>query len=322
LQLEIRLLCKNLEMRKVFTWIVYSILLVACQQKEKDINTDEDIQVADFIASFPQKDLPIQFNSKEIGNKESDSFYVKESVISKFIPDSVFKSEFKQIKKTKFYRKARYTAEETNETYLFLTAEEKNNKKVYLLCFNENNEFATAMKLIEKTNEPGLSMEGGIDKRLTIIKTTYKESTDKKSYYEKSAYVYNTEGLFTLILTESNLPLEKAKVYNPIDTLAKKDPLSGDYKIDDNNFVSIRDGAKSGKLQFFINIEKSAGKCSGKLRGDLVQVKPKVFHYSKADDHCVLEFSFNGKRLQVRELEACGNHRGVRCSFDGKFNKR
>jgi hypothetical protein len=66
--------------------------------------------------------------------------------------------------------------------------EEKNNKKVYLICYNEKNEFATAMKLVEKTNESGLTMEGGIDKRLTIIKTKYKESADKKSFYEKSAF--------------------------------------------------------------------------------------------------------------------------------------
>ncbi|MEY3178087.1 MAG: hypothetical protein RJB42_328 [Bacteroidota bacterium] len=309
-------------MRKAFTLILISLFFFACKQQEKDINTDEDIETTDFILAFPEKQLPIQFNSKDINQKESDSFYIKSSVVSKFIPDSVFRPDFKQLKKVKFYRKARYKAEETNETYLFLSAEEKNNKKVYLVCYNENNEFAAAMKLIEKTNEAGLTMEGGIDKRLTIIKTKYKESPDKKSYYEKSAFVYNTEGLFTLILTDSNLPLEKGNIYNPIDTLSKKDPLSGDYKIDETNFVSIRDGAKTGKLQFFINIEKSGGKCSGTLRGDLVQVKPKVFHYSKADDHCVLEFSFSGKRLQVRELEACGNHRGIRCSFDGKFNKK
>ena len=104
--------------------------------------------------------------------------------------------------------------------------------------------------------------------------------------------------------------------------MSRKDPLSGDYKIDNDNFVTIRDGVKPGKLQFFININKYSLKCIGKLRGDIVQVKPKVFHYSKADDHCTIEFSFSGKRLQVRELEACGNHRGVRCSFDGKYTKK
>jgi hypothetical protein len=319
---EIQLLCKNHDMRKLVLWIAFSLFLFACGEKTKDINTDEGIETTDFMLSFPEKPLPIQFGSKDVTKKESDSFFIKSSVVSKFIPDSVFKKDFPKTKNTKFYRKARYKAEETEETYLFLAAEEKNKKIIYLVCFNEKNEFAAGMKLWEKSNDPGVTMEAGVDKRLTIIQTKNRETAEKKSYYEKSAFVYNTEGLFTLILTESNAPVEKQTIYNPIDTVGKKNLLSGDYKLDDKNFVSIRDASKAGKLQFFIHIEKSAGKCSGSLRGDLVQIKPKVFHYSKADDHCVLEFSFNGKRLQVRELEACGNHRGVRCSFDGKYNKK
>ncbi|MFN5375080.1 MAG: hypothetical protein ACK492_01845, partial [Chitinophagaceae bacterium] len=131
-------------MRRFAILISISWLFFACNQAEKDINTAEDLEATDFIFSFPEKSLPIQYNSKELSKKESDSFFIKSSVISKFIPDSVFKEDFPQLKKTRFFRKARYKAEETNETYLFLTAEEKNNKKLYLLCFNEKNEFATA----------------------------------------------------------------------------------------------------------------------------------------------------------------------------------
>ena len=309
-------------MQKLAFWIVLVSLFIACGEKSKDINKDDEIETVDFISSFPEKTLPIQFTHKDLIKKENDSFFLKPTVVEKFIPDSIFNKEFSKIKNVRFFRKARYKAEETEETYLFLVVEGNNKKVFYLICFNEKNEFTTGMKLLEKSAELGVTMEGGLDKRLTIIKTKNKETKDKKSYYEKSAFVYNTEGVFTLILTESNAPLEKQTVYNPIDTIGKKNPLSGDYKIDDKNFVSIRDASKAGKLQFFINIEKPGGKCNGSLRGDLVQIKPKVYHYSKADDHCVMEFSFTGKRVQVRELEACGNHRGVRCSFDGRYNKK
>jgi hypothetical protein len=309
-------------MQKIVFWIVLVSLFFACGETSKDINKDDEIETVDFIASFPEKTLPIKYNQKDLIKTESDSFYLKPSVVEKFIPDSIFNKEFSKTKNVRFFRKAKYKAEETEETYLFLAAEENNKKVLYLICFNEKNEFATGMKLLEKSAELGVNMEGGLDKRLTIIKTKNKETKDKKSYYEKSAFVYNTEGVFTLILTESNTPLEKQTIYNPIDTIEKRNPLSGDYKIDDKNFISIRDASKAGKLQFFINIEKPGGKCNGSLRGDLVQVKPKVYHYSKADDHCVMEFSFTGKGVQVRELEACGNHRGVRCSFDGKYNKK
>jgi hypothetical protein len=299
---------------------IFYLFLLSCSSTTKDINKDEDLETIDFINAFPEKPLPIQFQQKDLAQNESDSFYLKSTVVSKFIGDSIFKTLGKA-KDIRFYRKGRYRAEDTEETYLFLTAEKKGRKTVYILCFDKENVFRAAMPLVEKSNDSQVSLEGTLDKKLTVIKQRNTTSGNGQAYYNKSAYVYNTEGLFTLILTESNEPVIEKTVYNPIDTLSRKDPLSGDYKIDKKNFVSIRDGGKTGKLLFFINIEKSGKNCDGSLRGDMTQVRPKVFHYNKADDHCILEFSFSGKTLQVKELEACGNHRGVRCSFDGKFRK-
>jgi len=279
-----------MHMQRLTICALLFFLMVSCGKKTKDINADEAIETIDFIESFPQRELPIMFQQKDLKKTTSDSFFIKNTVVSTFLPDSIFKAAFPRTKDVRFYSDA-------------------------------NNAFKAAMPLVEKNSNPGVSTEGGIDKRLTVIKTRNTQSKDGKAYYNKSAYVYNTEGLFTLILTESNEPVEEKTVYNPIDTLSRKDPLSGDYKQDKKNFVSIRDGGKAGKLLFFINIEKPGNGCDGSLRGDITQVKPKVYHYNKADDHCILEFSFNGKTLQVRELEACGNHRGVRCSFDGKFRK-
>lgn len=309
-------------MRTFIMLLLGSCLLVSCGKKVKDVNQDENLESTDFIESFQERSLPVMFQKAELDKKESDSFYVKSTVVDDFIPDSVFAPVLGKTKDVKFYRKGRYKAEDTKETYLFLLAERRKKKTVYLICFNPEDQFSAAMVLTENNMPQGVSEEAGIDKRLTVIKTRTSQSAEGKGYYKKSAYVYNTEGLFTLILTESNEPVQEAVVFNPIDTLPAKDPLSGDYKKDKRNFVSVRDGGKSGKLNFFIHIEKPNGSCDGSMRGDMVQVKPKVYHYSKADDHCVLEFTFSGKKdLQVRELEACGNHRGVRCNFDGRFSR-
>lgn len=308
-------------MRRFTVYVLALLLMVSCGKKSKDINTDESIETTDFIGSFPERELPILFQEKDLKKKEQDSLFIKSKVVSTFIPDSIFKPEFSRTKDVRFFRKGRYKAEESGETYLFILAERKDKKSIYLLCFDAENVFRAAMPLIEKNSNPSVSTEGGIDKRLTVIKTRNTLTRDGKSYYNKSAYVYNTEGLFTLILTESNEPVEEKTVFNPIDTLARKDPLSGDYKQDRKNFISVRDGGKPGKLLFFINIEKPGSGCDGSLRGNMTQVKPKVYQYNKADDHCILEFTFSGKTVLVRELEACGNHRGVRCSFDGRFRK-
>jgi hypothetical protein len=305
----------------VFTFCFW-VLLSNCGEKAEDINQAENPAAEDLIASFQPVELPFMFQQKDLNKKESDSFFIKNEVLQKFIPDSLFKQDFQSTKGVKFYRKGRYTAEETKETYLFLKAVKKSTAWGYILCFDEKNAYRAGMLLLSSDPTPNTEEEAGLDKRLTVIKTRSRFSKDGKNLYNKSAYVYNTEGLFTLILTESNEPVEEKSVYNPIDTLSSKDPLSGDYKKDKLNFISVRDGGKPGKLNFFIHIEKPNGNCEGSLRGDMIAVKPKVYHYSKADDHCTLEFTFSGKNnVQVRELEACGNHRGVRCSFDGKFRK-
>lgn len=309
-------------MYKYVTLILSLGLLLSCGKKAKDINVDEEIDTRDFISAFDERPLPVQFTQKDLQEKEKDSFYIKSSVVSRFIPDSVFKKNTGSLKQVRFYRKGRYKAEETKETYLFLTAEKNGKKQVYLLCFNKDDAYSAGMLLVEKTNDPAISMEGSVDKRLTITRNSSKVTKEGKSFYNKSVYVYNTEGLFNLILTESNEPVEEKVVYNPIDTLPRKNPLSGDYVQDKKNFVSIRDGGKKGKLLFFIHIEKQGGNCGGRLRGDITEVKPRVYQYNIADDHCMMEFSFTGKSLQVKELEACGNHRGVKCSFDGLYPKK
>lgn len=297
-------------------------LLFSCKEKEKDINLDDEIVTSDFIQAFKKIELPAQFKQEYFDKKESDSNFIKPSVVTKFIPDSIFKNELGKTKDVKFYRKGRYAAEETGEIYLFLAAQKKEKRYVYVICFDKDEVFKTGMLLSEKSFNPTVSFEGTLDKKLTITKLKNSSIGNGKAYYNKSVYVYNTEGVFTLILTESNEPVVESEVYNPIDTLPMTQTLSGNYVQDKKNFVSIRDGGKDGKLLFFINVDKYGKSCTGSLRGDITQVKPRVFQYNKADDHCVLEFTFSSNGLQVKELEACGNHRSVRCSFDGRFSKQ
>jgi hypothetical protein len=307
-------------MRLAFIIVLSSLLFFSCGKKAKDINGDEPIEASDFIMAFPARSLPIMFNETNLNKKESDSFLIKKNSLVKFIPDSLFKESFGNTDNIKFYRKGAYKAD-TEETYLFLTAVRKEKKVAYIVCFDKNLAYKAGMQLMDNQLSPGVSTEAGMDKKLTVLKQRNKQSKDGKLIYNKSAYVYNTEGLFTLILTESNEPLEEVSIYNPIDSFPSKGPFSGNYNIDKKNFVSIRDDAKADKLLFFISISKKNGGCEGSLRGDMTKVKTNVFQYNKADDHCIIEFTFTKKNLQVKELEACGNHRGIRCSFDGQFRK-
>jgi hypothetical protein len=307
-------------MRFLISFLFLCVVVFSCAKKLKNINSDEPIEAIDFIESFNDRELPILFNQKELNKKETDSFFIKAKTVSQFVPDSLFKTTFDKLTGVKFYRHGKFKAD-TKETYVFLTAERKEKKAAYIISFDKDLAYSAGMELVQKNNKSEINFEGGIDKKLTVIKQRNRLSKDGKLLYNKSAYVYNTEGLFTLILTESNEAVEKDEIYNPIDSFSTKDLLSGNYKQDDKNFVSIRDGGKEGKLLFFISISKKSGICEGKLRGDIVQIKPKVYQYNKSDDHCILEFTFSKNKLAIKELEACGNHRGVRCNFDGSYQK-
>ncbi|HET9435093.1 MAG TPA: hypothetical protein VFO37_15105, partial [Chitinophagaceae bacterium] len=50
--------------------------------------------------------------------------------------------------------------------------------------------------------------------------------------------------------------------------------------------------------------------------------KANVAVYKQLGDVCSLQFNFSSSSVTVKELEACGAHRGVKCSFDGSFPRK
>ena len=127
-------------MRLLLAAMCIFLLLSSCGKKIKDINSDEPIEKADFIESFLDLELPINFNAVNIGKKESDSFYIKSKRVLQFIPDSLFKKSFGKTTDITFYRKGKYKVE-SEETYLFLVAEKKEKKVAYILCFDKNQNY-------------------------------------------------------------------------------------------------------------------------------------------------------------------------------------
>ena len=145
-----------MHMQRLTICALLLVLMVSCGKKSKDINADEAIETTDFIESFPLRELPITFQQKDLKKIESDSFFIKTTVVSKFLPDSIFKAAFPKTKDVRFYRKGRYKAAESGETYLFLSAEKKDKKNIYLICFDADNEFKASMILLEKSSNPAI----------------------------------------------------------------------------------------------------------------------------------------------------------------------
>jgi hypothetical protein len=308
-------------MRAKLVCVVLCWLILSCGQRKVSLSGDEPLEVTDFIGSFEPVKLPYMLTDTSLARKPSDSMLISAKVFSQFIPDSIYKDDFPRNAKLRFYALGR-SAVEDGETYLFVKIMAVGKTVGYLLCFDKDAVFKAGMPLIYSTGDKTVIQEGGMDRRYTVVRNRSRKKPDGSLIYNKSVYVYNSAGVFTLILTESNETVMEKEVYNPIDTLKREFSQSGNYVRDKRNFVTIRDGSKVGQLLVFMHMEKNDGECIGELKGELDLVKPNLAQYRKADDHCVLEFSFTNASVTVRELEACGNHRGIKCVFDGSFPRK
>jgi hypothetical protein len=104
--------------------------------------------------------------------------------------------------------------------------------------------------------------------------------------------------------------------------LPKKNKLSGDYIKDKRNYVSIRDGKTPSDLLFFIHFEKENGECTGELKGEAIMQGTKTAIYQATGNPCVLEFTLTGSSVSLKEQQACGSYRDIKCFFDGSYSKR
>jgi hypothetical protein len=299
--------------------IVFSVN--GCTSKKANLAGDEPVEVDDFIGSFQVLKLPYLMTDTALKHKTIDSFVISKKIIQQFVPDTIYNHDFGKGTNPKFYALGSVPVKD-GETYLFIKAATPGKAIAYILCYDKDNVFKAGMKVVPESTDRSLIHEGGMDRRYSIIRNRNRKKPDGQTIYNKSVYVYNSAGVFTLILTESNETVEVKDVYNPIDTLPRKNVHSGNYLKDKKNFITVRDTDKPNRLLFFIHMEMNNGDCVGELKGELDLVKPNIALYQKADDHCAIEFSFTANSITIRELEACGNHRGIKCVFSGTFPKK
>ncbi len=285
------------------------------------LSGDDTVTAEEFVESFPLIDLPVVLSDTTINNKLSDSALISPKLLRELVPDSVFSREFGKGSKPKYYLIGR-AADKNEDNYLLIKAATATRQAGYIVCFDKDHTFKAGMLVVTNSGDRNVHYLGGLDKKFTITRNRMKRSADGQMFYNKNVYVYNTAGVFTLILTESNEELEVKEVYNPYDTLPRLNKLSGDYIKDKKNLVSIRDGAKTGRLLFFIHFEKNTGECVGELKGEATMIKPNLAQYTASGDPCALEFSFANNQVTIKELQGCGNYRGIRCFFEGSYPRK
>jgi hypothetical protein len=298
------------------------IVLMGCGHKKgASPGAEAAIEVDDFIGMFRPLSLPQSFSDSSLSRKSKDSV-LHWSVLHQFVADTLIEKHFGKTTRPKLYASGKLAIKNA-ETYLFVKAIGTEKKAIYILCFDKGKKFTTGMPIVLKDENSEVSYVSSIDSKYALSVSRQRKDGDGKLLFRRNVYVYNDEGLFTLILNESNEEKPKStEIYNPIDTLTHKRKFTGDYTQDKRNFISFRDGKNNSVVRFFVHFEKDNGKCKGELRGDAKFISPNIARYTANGDPCSLQFDFTDKNVRMKELEGCGNHRDIRCYFEGVYARK
>lgn len=302
--------------------LLVASLFSACGHKKKpSLSGNEPVAIEDFIESFELVKPPYEVSDADLDKKEKDSLLIATKIFTQFVPDSVLTKLFGKNAKPKFYLGKRVEVEK-QEIYLFTKAIAGDKKAFLVLCFDKRNKFKAWLPLLLHDENKATTQVSGINKKYEFYKSTLLKKPDGSTGEGKEVYFYSDDaGRFLLIMTDA-LDERVKEIINPIDTLSRKNKFSADYIKDKMNLVSIRDGNKPGKLDFFIHFEQNNGECTGELKGIANMISANTAEYKQSADACALQFSFSASSVSIKELQPCGAHRGVKCSFDGTFTRK
>ncbi len=296
--------------------------ILSCKHKKADLSGDAPVKVNDFIAVFSPIVLPYSVADSNI-NAGADTITIGHAVLSQFIPDSVLDQLVNVKKSFSIHPVGRF--EKEKEVYLLFNVTQKEVTQQVVAVFDKQNKYLSAKAIL--SNEPD---EDGYTHSLSINKeptfTVNKERINaqtKQIQFSRVGWVYNTAGVFMVVVNDTNEdPKKVGVILNPIDTLPRKNKLSGEYIANKQNFISIRDGKDANTYLFFIHFEKKEGTCTGELKGTMKIADEKTGIYSEAGDPCIIDFNFEGNDVTLKEQGSCGNRRGMECYFNDTFTKK
>lgn len=306
--------------RKLLALCLIVWITAGCKDEKKtSLTGEEPVEVADFIAFFPEVHLPVIVADTTLARKVSDSLLISNAIFTQFIPDSILKKDFTKAA-PKIYPLGR-VKEKGKETYLFVKAVQGSRRVGYLITFDKDDNYLNTLRLV-RTGESFTSVYGSLDKKFQITTYREKKNTAGDKTFKRNVYIYNSASNdFTLILTEPNDELIE-DIQNPIDTLSQKNRYTGDYPVNKKNFISFRDGRNASEILFFTHFEKDKGECVGELKGTARFVSSKKAVYKEAGNPCSLEFTFTTSEVAMKEVEGCGSYRDIKCFFDGTYPKK
>lgn len=297
-------------------FVFICIIFLGCHSK-KTGNDDKEFSYEQFSDQFSKASLPYQLSDTALlHNKDTASIHYTD--FSSFIPDSLKKKVFGKSGRVKYFplRKIDFK----DGSFYIVKGTANNKKATFLLSFDKKQELGAVMPYLIPDDDPTTSQNTIIDKSFSISANISQKKPNEALAEGKNVYEYDAKTKkFILIMTDPLNDLNQ-EIVNPIDTLSRKQKHTGDYAIDKKNFISVRDGRYPNQLMFFIHMESGDNDCTGEFKGEMLVTSSTTAIYRQGGDPCVMSFSFSPNSVTIKEDEGCGSHRGLNCSFNGRFS--
>ena len=297
------------------------LLIGACKDKKIDLSGDVPVRISDFVAVFPKINTPYLVADTSI-IKLADTITIGYKAFIQFFPDSSLVPIVGNNKKITIHPVG--IIEKDKENYLLVNfTTQKKITHLAVFVTDKKNKYLASKELLGTYHDDEYTHSLSINREPTFLISKEKMGKENTMQFTRTGWVYTTSGgIFMVVINDSNEDSRKSNVINPIDTLPRKNKLSGDYVEDKKNFISIRDTKKPNVYQFFIHFEKDEGNCTGELKGELKMKDANTAQFAEKGDPCVIDFRFEGNEVSLKEQGSCGNHRGIKCFFDDTFIKR
>lgn len=300
---------------------VVLLFLVACSNNEVVLDSDTTIKPSQFVQAF--KVIKDVFEVKDSNvHKFADTQKISLKVLSSVIPDSLLNQWTGKDAKTVFKPVGRI--EKSGYNYLLLLAQKPKKNGLITLVFDKNNKLITYKNLLNSSevNDKNYVYSVSINREPTFYISREKFNGSRELKFTKTGWALSNNN-FIVVVNESNeLTTNNEPIINPIDTLAINNKYSGNYTVNDRNILSIRDGYTPREYKFFLYMEKDNGKCLGELKGTMILKDDNHATYTANGDPCVIDFTFNGNSITMKEKGSCGNRRSFDCMFEDTYIKR
>ena len=300
--------------------LILLMVLTGCSEKKLDLSGNVTVTSGDFVAAFPKISLPMVIADTNI-TKVTDTVTIGYRVLQQFFPDSSLTEIVGNDTNMTIHPVGKI--EKEKETYLLVNFTNRAKvKRLAVFVTDKKNKFLASKELLSTDIKDDYTHAVSINREPTFLISKEKMGKGDVEQFTRTGWIYSSEGFFMVVINDSNEDSKKSTILNPLDTLPRKNKYSGDYVQDKKNFISLRDSKKPNSYLFFIHFEKNEGSCTGELKGEMKMKNAGTAQYTGKGDPCIIDFTFAGNEIKLKEQGTCGNHRGIKCFFDDTFIKK